>query len=238
MAEERDDSQKTEEPTQRQLQQAEERGDVAQSPDIPAWMVLAAAAAIMMMWSGKMANDLRVMMTTFIARPDTISITPQSAGGFVTSVGWELLAILALPFAAFVAVAIAGHVVQHPPVFSVEKLQPDLSRLSPMKGFARLFGMPALVNFVKGILKTIAVAVAVVVTVWPERDTMIGMITLPVALLLPIVQDLMVKILTAALAVLGLIAILDYVTFSAAEGGSEGGRNEGMRRGRERVMCV
>ena len=43
MADEKDDSQKTEEPTQHKLQQAEEKGDVTQSPDVAAWLVLAAA---------------------------------------------------------------------------------------------------------------------------------------------------------------------------------------------------
>ena len=45
MAEENDDGQKTEQPTQHKLQQAEEKGDVTQSPDVAAWLVLAAAAA-------------------------------------------------------------------------------------------------------------------------------------------------------------------------------------------------
>ena len=40
MAEERDDAQKTELPTQKRLQEAFEKGDVTQSPDISAWLVL------------------------------------------------------------------------------------------------------------------------------------------------------------------------------------------------------
>ena len=43
MAEENDDSQKTEQPTQKRLQDAEDKGDVVQSPDVAAWLVLAAA---------------------------------------------------------------------------------------------------------------------------------------------------------------------------------------------------
>ena len=51
MSEENDDSQKTEQPSQKKLQDAEARGDVTQSPDIAAWLVLAAATAFLVLWS-------------------------------------------------------------------------------------------------------------------------------------------------------------------------------------------
>jgi flagellar biosynthesis protein FlhB len=46
MAEDFDDSQKTEQPTQKKLREAEEKGDIAQSPEIATLAVLAAATAL------------------------------------------------------------------------------------------------------------------------------------------------------------------------------------------------
>ena len=46
MAEGEDDSQKTEEPTQRRLDDAREKGDVAKSQEIPGWFVLASGLAL------------------------------------------------------------------------------------------------------------------------------------------------------------------------------------------------
>ena len=47
MAEEQDDSQKTEEPTQKRLEEARKKGDIAKSQDVPIWFLMMASAAIM-----------------------------------------------------------------------------------------------------------------------------------------------------------------------------------------------
>ena len=46
MAEEQDNSQKTEDPTQKRLDEARKKGDVAKSQDVPAWFLLMTAAGI------------------------------------------------------------------------------------------------------------------------------------------------------------------------------------------------
>ncbi len=210
MAEDNDDDQKTEQPSQQKLQQAEERGDVTQSPDVAAWLVLAAATAFLTLWSPLTASSLRRMLTGFLASPHTLSLTSQNAGSFASSIGLSLLSILSVPFGILVTVAIGAHLIQHRPVFAVSKLKPDLGRLNLLSGFARLFGRAALVNFIKGVLKTLAVAAAISVTLWPERKSLLVLISLPVTQILPVMLALMTKVLMAALAILGVIALADY----------------------------
>ncbi|MEQ1755741.1 MAG: flagellar biosynthesis protein FlhB [Micropepsaceae bacterium] len=210
MAEDNDDSQKTEQPSQQRLQEAENKGDVTQSPDIAAWLVLAAATAYITLWSPLTASSLRQTLASYIAGAHTIHLTSQSAGGFASSLGWELMKILSAPFAILVVVAVGSHLIQHRPVFSLEKIKPDGSRLNLMKGMARLFGRAALVNFAKGILKTVAVAAAITMTLWPARDKMLALIAMPVSQQLPQVVSLLSQAMIAALAVLGVIAIADY----------------------------
>ena len=210
MAEDNDDSQKTEQPSQQRLSEAEERGDVVQSPDVAAWLVLAAATAYLTMWSPMTASSLRQTLTSYLSGAATMHLTSASAGGFATSLGFELIRILAVPFAILMAVGVGSHLIQHRPVFSLQKIAPDISRLSLMKGFARLFGRAALVNFGKGILKTIAVAAAVSMTVWPAKDKMLALIALPVSQLMPQVLALLSQAMIASLSVLGVIAIADY----------------------------
>jgi flagellar biosynthetic protein FlhB len=210
MADEKDDSQKTEEPTQHKLQQAEEKGDVTQSPDVAAWLVLAAATAWLMMWSPAMADALRNFMTGFLSGAHTIRLSPQNAAGFANGIGFELLQTVGIPFAILMAVGVAAHLIQHRPVFALDKIAPKLDRLSIMQGFSRLFGKQALVTFAKGLFKTAAIAAAIAMTVWPSKDEMLAMITLPVGLLLLETLSLLGQSLIAALSVLGVIAIFDY----------------------------
>lgn len=210
MSDDKDDAQKTEQPTQKRLQEAEEKGDVAQSPDIAAWLVLAAATGFIAMWAGTTASGLRQMMTGFLSQPHTLTLDRATTSGLMEGVGYQLLWILAVPLGLLLVVGVGAHLVQHKPVFAWTKLKPEFSRLSPIKGLDKLFGRVALMNFVKGLLKTIVVAVAVCATVWAARDQLLGLITMPIAGLLPIVQSLTVQILIAALSILGIIALADF----------------------------
>ena len=65
--------------------------------------------------------------------------------------------------------ALAGNLVQHRPVFSAARLKPDLAKLSPMKGFKRLFGLDGSLNFIKGVAKILLVGGACFWALWPER---------------------------------------------------------------------
>ena len=210
MADDRDDSQKTELPSQKRLQEAEEKGDVTQSPEIASWMVLAAATAFIVLWGSSTASGLRQMMTNFLARPHTLSVDTNTMGSLLEGLGFKLLGILAIPFGMLMVVGVAAHWIQHKPVFALEKLKPDFNRLNPIKGLERLFGRSALVNFAKGLLKTGLAAAVVAMVLWPAREHLIALIMMPVSQLLPTSQQLMTQVLIAALAVLAIIAIADY----------------------------
>jgi flagellar biosynthesis protein FlhB len=210
MSDDRDDSQKTEQPTQKRLQEAEEKGDVTQSPDIAAWLVLAAATGFISMWGSTTASSLRQMMTGFLSQPHTLVLDDKTSAGLMTGIGYQLVLILALPFGLLLLVGVGSHWIQHKPVFSWDKVKPDFKRVNPLKGFEKIFGRAALVSFVKGLLKVTVAAVAVGMVVWPAREHLLALITMPIPALLPYVQGLTVQILIAALAVLGIIAMADY----------------------------
>ena len=210
MADDRDDAQKTEQPTQKRLQEAEERGDVAQSPDVAAWLVLAAATGFIALWGSATASSLRQMMTGFLSQPHTLTLDRETTSGLMEGIGLQLLLILSVPLGILLVVGVGSHLIQHKPVFAWEKLKPELSRLSLLKGFGKLFGRMALITFAKGLLKTTVVALAVALTLWPAREQLAGLVTTPIVALLPLVQTLTVQVLIAALAVLGVIALADF----------------------------
>ncbi len=210
MSEENDDSQKTEQPSQKKLQDAEARGDVTQSPDIAAWLVLAAATAFLILWSPATAHNLRKMLTGFLESPHAISLTAESAPGLASSIAFQLLMILAVPFGILVVVAIGAHLIQHPPVFALEKLKPDIARPKRREKPLRKLSRAALVTFIKGVLKTLAIAVAVAATLWPERQSLLAIVMMPVTQIMPVLLALMTKVMLAALAVLAVIALADY----------------------------
>src|SRR5215212_5599332 len=74
MAEEQDNTSKTEQPTPRKLEQARAKGDVAKTPDLAAVMTLAAAFGVILLAGGWMSRTLASAMLPFVAHPDQIQL--------------------------------------------------------------------------------------------------------------------------------------------------------------------
>ena len=123
---------------------------------------------------------------------------------------WKVAAILAPAFALLIAAGLAGHLLQNRPSFSAEKIKPDFSKLSLAKGLKRMFGIEGLTNLVKGLLKIAIVGAAVWTTLWPERGRLESLLTQSPADVAGDMIHLLMKVMLAALAVLAVVAGLDY----------------------------
>lgn len=210
MADDSDDSEKTEEPTQKKLDDAYSKGDVAKSQEVSSWFVLAGATLVLVMFSGHMAQTLTVTLRVFLAQAHTIPIDPGHALRLLSIVGTAILAVLGLPFLVLWVAAIAGNLIQHRLIFSVDPITPKWSKISPLAGAKRLFSSTSLVNFAKGIVKLGVVGALMSMIVWPERHRFGELITTDPAAMLPAVKWVSLKMLAAVLAVMGVVAVLDF----------------------------
>ena len=125
--------------------------------------------------------------------------------------GGMMLSALAIPFLLLMLFAIAGNLVQHRPLLSGEQLKPKLSKISLIAGWKRLFSATSLVNFAKGIAKFVIVGVVMFYIAWPERDRLEVMMTADVGMLLMTVKELSIKMLGGVVAILTVIAGLDFI---------------------------
>jgi flagellar biosynthetic protein FlhB len=106
---------------------------------------------------------------------------------------------------------VLGHVVQSRPLWTGEKIKPELSKLSPMKGFQRMFGMQGWVNLLKSIAKMAAIAGAMMYAVWPEATAISEAGRLDPSGLLAMTQVIAGRLLLAAVVVVGVIAGADFI---------------------------
>jgi flagellar biosynthetic protein FlhB len=210
MAEEQDNSQKTEDPTQRRLEEARKKGDVAKSLDVPVWFLILATAAIMAA-SGPLGGMIADPLYRILDHPHAFRLQDGGAQQLMFS----LLVSLALPlgviFGAIAAASVIGHIIQHRPLWTAEKMKPELSKLSPLSGFRRMFGSQAWFNLFKSILKLAAVSAAMIYAVWPEAGAISESSRLEAAGLLAMTQAIAGRLLIAAIVVIGVIAAIDYV---------------------------
>jgi len=205
-----DQDDKTEEPTARKLEEAINKGDVGKSQEITTLFVLGGFALAAMMTSGFTATHLLEGMTGFFANAHQVT---EGAGHlFVMREALVMILVaLSAPFAILIVAGIVGGGMQHRPLWTTEPLTPKVDRISPIAGFKRVFGMEALVNFAKGLLKLAIVGTLVAVILWGERARIDTLVQMEAALLFVVVKDLSLKLLAGVLALFFFVAVGDAI---------------------------
>jgi flagellar biosynthesis protein FlhB len=122
----------------------------------------------------------------------------------------RVLAALGIPLLLLSLAALAGSMVQHRILFSIEPIIPRLSKISPVAGFGRLFSKEALVNFAKGLVKLSVFSAVIFSLLWPQQQKLRGLISVDPAAILPFTQSLTMQMLGAVVAILAVVAAADY----------------------------
>ncbi|PLW78829.1 flagellar biosynthesis protein FlhB [Cohaesibacter celericrescens] len=211
MAEENDDSEKTEEPTQKRLDDAHEKGDVAKSQEVSAWFSMMGTGLVVAVLGTYVAKGVASNLSGFFENSYQLSLDGGLLAQIWTEVGYALLGVLILPMLALLAMAVAGNVIQHKFVFSTEPLKPKLSKISPASGFKRLFSKESLVNFIKGLAKLSVVTLLMLLILYPQRDKLDLVMGLDPIDLLPFIQSLSLQLVIGVIVVMTVIAGMDFL---------------------------
>ncbi len=206
-----DETEKTEEPSQRKLEEAHKKGDVAKSQEVTMWFALLAMTMIVLLFSGNMASSTARVLKIFLGNAQGYSMDGFAILSLLVTLGQKVAVVLLIPMGVLILAALAGNLVQHKPVFTTERMKPKFEKISPLAGAKRLFSPTSLVNFLKGIIKLIIVSAVMFMVVWPDRARFIDVISFDPAMLLPFVRHYAIKLLLAALAVMTIIAGLDFL---------------------------
>src|SRR5277367_3580135 len=211
MADEDDATERTEDPTQKRLDDAHDRGDVAKSQEINTWFVIAGATLTLSTFSGSIGSGILMPLRNLVANSWMISADGPGLLELARLLEYMLIATLGVPLLMLALAAIAGNMVQHRLVWSGEQLKPKLSKISPAAGTTRIFGKQAAANFAKGLFKVIALGAVMTAILWPERMRLEAMVRFDPAALLTVTSSLTMQLLGAVVAMLAVVAILDYV---------------------------
>jgi len=205
-----DESQKTEDPTPKRLEEARERGQVVSSKEINNWAVLAAAtllAGAAPVLLGNIKDTLRAVLEQAYAIPaDTHGLLLVMQQVFFSVGGNALLAI------CFIAAAGAlASFLQTGPLFTTHPITPDISKISLVKGFGRLFSLRSVMELVKGVVKLLLVTIAAWIALRPYFSGVEHFVGLDLNQTLFELRGLFVKMMIAVLSVLFFLAIADYM---------------------------
>lgn len=211
MSEDADKEDRTEEPTQRKLDQAAEKGDIARSQEIGTFFVLSGFTLALLVAAGSSARDAALSLRSFLMNAHQVpsggdALFKVTQHGVTTG-----FAAIGLPLGFILVAAFAGALIQHKPLWTTEPLMPKFNRISPMAGAKRIFGKEAWVNFAKGLAKIMLVGIAVSVVLWGEHDRLQSFAQMDVHALMPAVLVLTIKLMATVLAIFAVIAIGDFL---------------------------
>jgi flagellar biosynthetic protein FlhB len=211
MAEDRDETDRSEDPTQKRLDEALKRGDVAKSQEVNTWFVLGGATLVLMSFSGSMSGGLTVTLRGLLANAGELRIDGGAVVELLRRLGIEVIAAIGIPLLLLSLAAIAGNIIQHRLVWSAETIKPKLSKISPGAGLERLFSKQALANFAKGLIKLAVVGAVMGALLWPKRALLDSLIGTDPRLVLPLARTLSLDMLGTVVAILALVAAADYL---------------------------
>jgi flagellar biosynthetic protein FlhB len=209
MAEDQDDGQKTEEPTQRRLDEARRKGQVASSREVNHALVLGGGALLIGLLAPALGEGIARALRPLLERPHAFTATAGDLDRLLATLLGDLGLALAPAALLLVVAAAAGGLIQNGLVVSGEALAPKLDKVSPLAGARRLFSLRSLVEFGKSLLKLALVGAAAGALLWPAAPTIIAATDREVGALLPLLQLLALRLLGGLALLVALIALLD-----------------------------
>ena len=153
MADQDSTEEKTEEPTAKRMEKAREDGQVARSQELSVAAMMIGVAIFMYLFGSALILQLsEVFKSGFIFDRKSIyadALLPSTFGHHAINSMSAILPIFVL--AIIIAIGAAGFIGGYN--FSLKATAPKASKINPLQGFKRMFGIQALVNLTKALAK-------------------------------------------------------------------------------------
>jgi flagellar biosynthetic protein FlhB len=173
MAESEMGGERTEEPSQRRLQEARERGQIPRSRELTNFATMIGGSAALVAIGGTVAAHLSQLMRRSLSIDAKSLRTTDSMTASLGDAGISAVTAILPVFATLVCMVLLASVALGGWNFSTKALTPDFSRLSPLSGIKRLFGFHGVSELVKALLKCIVVgAVCAGIVSWIYGDVL------------------------------------------------------------------
>ncbi len=202
---------KTEAATPKRREDARKKGNVAKSMDLNTALVLLVCLFVIRVSGPFMMQGITAILRDTLGNLSHVSITQDSIWSMTANYGIRSLLICAPVMLAAAAVGFSINVVQVGFMSSPQAMAPNLSKLNPITGTARLFSWKGLVELVKSVIKVGVVAYAVYTVLRAELPYLTKLADMSVETSLGQIGGVCWRMLMKACAAMAIIAILDYM---------------------------
>lgn len=148
-------SEKTHAATPRRRQEARKQGQVLKSQELTSALMLLGFVALLKYWLPSMFTRM-AQIFPYVWGLST-DWTSRSVTNLMINLLWLGLEMITPVFAAGILIALASNYLQVRSLFTFEPIKPQLSRLNPINGAKRMFGVRAWVEMAKSLLKVVLI---------------------------------------------------------------------------------
>ncbi|WP_172330250.1 flagellar biosynthesis protein FlhB [Mangrovicoccus sp. HB161399] len=218
MAEESESEEKPYEPSQKKIQDARKKGNIARSSDLNTTAAYAGLALSLVVWGRDiMANFGGALAGFFSSRLWEAAIHPEDANGAILAkpvidVVVPVLPVFLVP-ALFVLLSLA---VQRAYIFYGGNIEAKLSRISVISNFKKKFGRRGLFEFFKSFVKLLLYAGALIWFLVNREDEILASQMLEARQVVVLMMDVALRFLLVSLVISALVGVVDYL-FQHAE---------------------
>jgi flagellar biosynthetic protein FlhB len=207
MAEGQEQEDKTEDASERRIEQALERGDVPRSADLGGFFTLTAGMVVTAMVMKGQGVEVVGSLGEMLGRSGQVALSHSTARDAMGLAGLAAVG----PMLAVMVAAVVASLSLHRPMLTAEPLMPKLERISPGSGIKRMFGKESWIAFAKTLLKLAAVGAVLWATLWPEVGSLVRLIQLDPVAGVTSAAVLTTRMVVAVLVLYAFIAVADAV---------------------------
>lgn len=151
-----DDSyqEKTEQPTEKRIKDARDKGQVAQSPEIGSCFVILFLAVFLYYAMSKGFDKMFLVYTSYI-RNMGLEITEAGITDILSCALTQWTTMVVPVFALLLALGLFASFIQTGFMWSIEALTPKLTTLNPLTGIKNLFSRKSLLEALKSVIKIV-----------------------------------------------------------------------------------
>jgi flagellar biosynthetic protein FlhB len=202
---------KTERATPKRMQDARKKGQVAKSREVASALIMVAGLIYLYFGTDRIVSQLTDMMQDSFRGLNRIDLTVSSIQQLMLSLLFKM-SVMLLPFLlTLMAAGFLANFVQVGFIFSMESIQPQLSKVSPLKGLKNLFSFKTVAELLKSLLKMSLIGFIAYVTIRNEVMGVLPLMEQNVGQILIYMGRISFKILFATCWVLIVLAVMDYL---------------------------
>lgn len=210
MAEEADDTDKTEEPSAYRIEEFRRRGEVSSSKELTSIVVLLAALLI----TGLSIMYIFEALSDYVQWLYTLDFANAYSEKMMKLITLKTVTVLgkatAPSFIGLSAIGVLINVAQIGFLFSPDVLELDFERINPLSGIKKLFTFRAVMEAIKGIFKFIIVLTIVYSFMNKNIDSYSGLFHMNFLQSFVVGKDLILNLSYSIVAGLFIVAIIDF----------------------------